>query len=127
MAMAMAVSACGGKYDDAIEVNTEFGDAAVAYIDALDNADNAKAAVDAVNDFAAAMEKLGPRMKEITEKYPELNDPANHPDELKESSERVEGLGMKIGAAIMKSMKYMGDPGMMAAQQRLQKAMASMK
>ncbi len=126
LAMAMALSACSGKYSDAIEVDAEFGEAAEAYIDGLDKAKNAEDVVEAVDAFAAAMEKLGPRMKEMSDKYPELKNPDNLPEELKKSREKVDAMGMKIGGAMMKTMKYMVNPKVMAAQKRLQKAMTEM-
>ncbi len=127
LAMVMFISACSAKYSDAIEVNTQFGEAAEAYIDGMDKAKNADDVTETMDAFAAAMEKLGPRMKEIADKYPELKDPDNLPKELKESREKVDAIGMKIGGAMFKTMKYMNNPKVMAAQKRLQKAMTKMK
>ncbi len=127
LAMAMAVSACSGKYSDAIEVNTEFGEAAEAYIDGLNKSKNADEVAEAIDAFAETMENLGPRMKEIADKYPELKDPDNLPEELKQSREKVDAMGMKIGGAVFKTMKYMNNPKVMAAQKRMQKAMTKMK
>ncbi|MCP4687992.1 MAG: hypothetical protein GY859_08075 [Desulfobacterales bacterium] len=127
LALVVVFSACGGKYDDVVEVNTEFADAAENYIEGLDKAGGADDVADAVNTFADKMEKLGPRMKELADKYPELKNPDNLPEELKASRERVDAMGMKIGGAMMKTMKYMNSSKVMEAQKHLQQAMAKMR
>ncbi|NNG01288.1 MAG: hypothetical protein HKM93_17995 [Desulfobacteraceae bacterium] len=126
LAIVAVFSACGGKYSDAIEVNKKFADATESYVETLAEADSASTVADAVNAYAAKIEKLAPQMKQMVKKYPELKDQTNMPDELKESRERSEALGEKMTGAMMKSLQYMGDPEVMKAQERLQKSMMLM-
>ncbi len=125
-AILLMVSACGGKYDDAISTNDKFVDAVENYCQDMDKADNADQVADALNDFAASIENLAPKMKAIAEKYPELKDPDQIPEELKESQARAEEVSMKMAGQMMKAMKHMRDDGVREAQMRIQKAMASM-
>ncbi len=121
-------SACGGgKYDDVAEVSNKFADATEAYINSMENAEDASAVAKAVDNFAAAIEKLAPEMKKNAEKYPELKDQTNIPKELEESSKRMEALEAKMANFMMKSMAYMRNPEVVSAQKRLQKAMSSMQ
>ncbi len=124
--LAMLTGCGGGKYSDAVEVNNTFIDAMETYLNDLDKADSDPTVAKAVDTFAASIEKISPKMKEIVAKYPELKDPNNKPEELKAVRARSEELGKKIGGSMMKSMKYMGDAKVKDAQMRLQKAMMGM-
>jgi predicted nuclease with TOPRIM domain len=120
-------SACaGGQYDDAVAINKKFVGAVEDYVSEMDSADNADAVADALNNFAAEVEKLAPEMKKIADKYPELEDPAQIPEELKESQAEAEAVSMKMAGHMMKAFNYMGDEDVKAAQMRLQKAMAGL-
>ena len=116
----------GGKYSDALEINTKFADAMEDYIGELESADDAGAIAKAVNSFAAKVEKIAPRMKKLIEKYPELKNKDNYPKELKESQKRATELGQRMVGAMMKTMQHMRDKNVKAAHERLQKAMAMM-
>ncbi len=123
------MAACGGgKYSDAIKLNTKFADAMEEYIGNLEKADNAGAVAGAINDFATQMETLGPQMRKLSEKYPELKnkDQDHYPEALRECQKRSEELGLRMAGSFMKTMKYMNDSKVRAAQERLQKAMGSM-
>lgn len=119
-------SACGGKYDDAVATNNKFVDAIETYVSDMETAEDADAVADALNDFAARVEKIAPEMKKIADKYPELKDPEQIPESLKESQAEAEAVSMKMAGQMMKTMTYMGDEDVKAAQLRLQKAMASL-
>lgn len=120
------ISACGEKYDDAVAVNDKFVSAIEAYISDMEKADDADAVADALNDFAAQVEKIAPEMKKIAEKYPELKDPEQVPEELKESQAQAEAVSMEMAGQMMKAMTHMRDEGVMAAQKRLQEAMTGL-
>ena len=120
-------SGCGGgKYSDAIEVNTQFADAMEDYVGALEKADSADSVANAVNAFAAKVEKIAPRMKKIAEKYPELKNQENLPEELKAGQKRATELGQQMARSFMKAMQHMRDEKVKTAHERLQKAMALM-
>ena len=119
-------SNCGGKYDDAVSLNGEFVEVMGDYVEDLDKADSAKTVAAAMNNFADKMEDLGPRLKEMAQKYPELNDPKNLPDELRASQKKSEELGRQMAGSMMKMMQFMTSPEVQAAQQRMSQAMGSM-
>jgi len=122
----VAVIGCGGKYSDAVEVNESFLDAMIDYTDGLEKADNAGKVADAMNEFADRMEVLGPKMKEISEKYPELKDPENQPEEFQKLRKKSDEMEQKFSGSFMKTMQYMRDPEVRKAQQRFSAAMQSM-
>lgn len=127
LSIIVVLSACGGgKYSDAIEVNDKFADATEEYINNMEKANDAASIANAVDDFAAAIEKIAPEMKKIAEKYPELKDRTNIPPELKESRERMDSMENKMAGLMMKSMTYMKNPEVREAQKRLQNAMMLM-
>jgi hypothetical protein len=124
--MTMGLSCSRDKYKDAISVHAAFADAMVAYFNQMEKANNAQAVADALDTFAAKVEKIAPRMKEMSEKYPELKDPKNQPKALKAIRKRTADVGKKMGDLMMKIMQYRDDPKVKAAQMRVQKAMGLM-
>lgn len=123
----MMMGCTGSKYSDMVEVNTKFVNAMEDYIAATGKATSAKDAAKAVNDYAEKVEKLAPQIKEMTGKYPELKTSSEVPEELKVLEKKAEGLGEQMAASYMTMMKYMMDPGVQKAQERLSKAMLSMQ
>ena len=123
LAVALLISGCGGKYADAKKVNKEYMEVVQRYIDDLGKAEEAKDAAKAINRFADGMEELWPKMKALSEKYPELKDRNNPPEELKEMQAQAQEMGKKMGNSMMKVMPYMTDPEVQKAQKRLQEVM----
>jgi len=117
------VTGCGGKYSDVKKVNEEYVEIVEGYIADLDKADDSENVVKAMNDFTDDLEVLWPKMRELADKYPELENEENLPEELKESQDRAEEVGAKMATSFMKIMKYMGDPDVRAAQERMGKVM----
>ena len=115
----LLIIGCGGKYSDAIALNEEYINIVEDYIADLDKADDAKAAAKAINNFSDKLEKIWPKMQELSEKYPELKDQSAVPEEMKETQKKAEEVGAKMGAAMMKVMPYMQDPEVQKAQKRL--------
>ena len=93
------------------------------YIAEIDKADNAKDVAKVVNQFADGMEDLMPKMRKLSEKYPELKDRANPPEELKETWKKAEEMGLKMAGSMVKLIPYMMDPEALNAQKRLAAAM----
>jgi len=123
LAVSLLLAGCGGKYADAKKVNAEYMDIVQRYVDDLDKAENAKGAAEAINRFADGMGDLWPKMKALSEKYPELKDRNNPPEELKEMQAEAQEMGKKMGSSMMKLMPYMSDPEVQKAQKRLQEVM----
>ncbi len=111
---------CQGKYADVKKVNREYSEVVQQYVDDLERTENAQDAAKAVNRFADGMEDLWPRMRALSEKYPELRDRKDLPEELKEMQAQSQEMGKKMGAAMTKLMPYMTDPEVQKAQKRLQ-------
>ena len=122
----VAVVACGGKYGDAVEVNEDFLDAMGDYLNGLEKADSSGKVADAMNAFADRMMVIGPEMKKISEKYPELKDENNQPEEFKELRKKSDEMEKKFAGSFMKTMQYMKDPEVRKAQQHLAEAMKTL-
>lgn len=122
--------ACGGdKYADARDIMAEHAQVMEAYIAGLESAANAEECAATIDAYTAGMEKLIPRLKAFQEKYPELvnennADPA--PAEVEAETKRLEALSARMPAATMNMMKYMADPQVQAAMQRMTQAMQKM-
>ena len=124
LAVLVLIAGCkGAKYDDAKKANKEYMALVQGYIDDLDKTENAQDAAKAINRFADGMQALWPKMKALAEKYPELKDPNNIPEELKEMQTEAAEVGKKMGSSMMKLMPYMQDPEVQKAQKRLQETM----
>lgn len=128
MGMAALLAGCtGGKYGDVVEVNTQFVDAMDKYVDAAGKASSGKEMARAISDYADRMDKLAPKMKEVRVKYPGLFESPDLPEKLKALEKRASELEQKIVASHMNMIKYLMDPEVQAAQQRLQDAMMKMQ
>lgn len=111
---------CGGKkYADVEKTSNQWVDAMDEYTAALDKAGSAQDVVKATNKLADTMEKLKPAMQKLTDKYPELKNTQNPPEELKMVQTRMEEVGKKMMSSMMKAAAYMNDPEVQKAQQRL--------
>ncbi len=110
---------CGGKYDAAEKLNQAYIELLENYIADVEKVDSAKAAAKAVNRFADGMEDLLPRLKALAEKYPELKDRSNPPEQLKASQEKADALGLRMAGAMMKLMPYMEDAQVRDAHKRM--------
>ena len=117
------IAGCAGKYADAKKVNKEYMALVQGYVDDLDKTETAQDAAKAINRFADGMEALWPKMKALSEKYPELRDRNNVHEELKEMQAEAAEVGKKMGTSMMKLMPYMQDPEVQKAQKRLQEVM----
>ncbi|MDP6526728.1 MAG: hypothetical protein QGH15_21205 [Kiritimatiellia bacterium] len=121
--LASTLSSCAAKYADAKKLNADYISLMEAFLADLEKATDAKGVAKALNGFSDGMEKLMPRMKKLSEKYPELKDKNNLPTEMAESQKKAEEIGKKMAGAFMKAMPYMTDPEVQKAQQRMMEVM----
>ncbi|MFZ5563601.1 MAG: hypothetical protein ACOZBW_06065 [Thermodesulfobacteriota bacterium] len=126
LGLAVLLAGCGGKYSDIISLNKSFTGLMESYAGAMEKAQNAEDVAAAINKFADGMEPLVPKMKAMREKYPELEDPANLPEDLKQSQQETEAVSRRYADSFMKMMPYMADPQVQAAQMRLSQVMSRM-
>lgn len=117
------VAACGsGKYGDANELFKDQAKVTEDYVNGLENAKDAEAVAATIDKYTEGMKDLIPRINAFQEKYPELKDlgkNAKVPEELKDVSERLNAASAKLQAATMNMMKYMMDPKVQQAMQRM--------
>ena len=119
---------CGqDKYDKVVEVNDQFVSVTQEYIDGLNKAESGKDIAKAMNKYADEFKKLGPKMKEISEKYPELMTAKDLPEKIKQSQAKATQIGMDLASSFMKTMKYLADPEVVAAQKRMGEVMQSLQ
>jgi len=125
--LSLVVSCGGNKYGDYVELNEKFVQLFQEYVGSLEKATSANEVAATMSRFADGMQDLGPKLKEMMEKYPELKDKNNQPEALRASGEKAEELGKRMAGSFMKIMPYMRDPQVQAAQKRVAEAMAKMK
>jgi len=128
VAMLLILAACGGdKYADARDIMKDHAQVMEAYITGLENAANAADCAATIDAYSAGMEDLIPRLKAFREKYPELIEEGGEtPPEVEKEAERLKELSTRMPAATMNMMKYMTDPQVQAAMQRMSQAMEKM-
>lgn len=119
-------SACGSEYSDVVDVQKDFIDLSADYNSDMEKADSAKNIAAAMNAYAKGLESLAPRIKEINEKYPELRDPEQMPEEVKQTAEEQAEVMQKVSSSFMKAMPYMNNAAVQEAQQRITAAMQGM-
>jgi hypothetical protein len=119
-----AMVSCGGKYDDVESTLTDYADAMEDYVAQMDQAESSDAVVKAMKGYTEKMKALAPRLKEMSEKFPELASGKDFPKELEKVSQRMADMGQKVQTAMMKSMKYMMDPDVQQALTEQSQAMA---
>jgi predicted nuclease with TOPRIM domain len=119
MAVSLLSVGCGGKYSDVKKVNGEFSTVVKSFSADIEKVENAGDAAKALNKFADNLEELMPKMQALSDKYPELEDETNLPEELQELQAETEEAAQKMVGNMMKLMNYLQDPEVMKAQQRL--------
>ncbi len=97
------------------------------YVEAMEKADSAPAVAKAINAYSAAQAKLGPAIKEVQEKFPEMKQEEEPPVELKPEMDKLNEVMNKMYETMAKGAQFMNDPEVMEAQQNLQKAMETMR
>jgi hypothetical protein len=62
-------------------------------------------------------------MTKMEEKYPELKDMSDPPEELKEEAAKMEELASKMMSTLMKAAQFADDPDVQKAQAEFQEVM----
>ena len=121
--------ACGGG-GDAKSVMRDYLDATKSFVESLKNANDAPVVVTALNSYSDKMEKLVPKMKALSEKYPELKTMGKD-GKLPEAFKEFEAEMKEVMAGMMGSFanigKFAQDPKVMEANKRFMKVMSAMK
>lgn len=113
-------------YTDARDIMVKHADVMEGYITGLENADSAAACAATIDAYTTGMEDLIPRLKAFQEKYPALamgTTDGQAPPEVEAQARRIEALGARMPAATMNMMKFMEDPLVQAAMERMSETM----
>ena len=111
-------------YESVVSPTEDFVEATNEYLAELDNTKDSSQVAAAINSYADKIEKIMPKMYEISKKFPELsNNSSELPAELKKVREEAAEVGKKFTKSFAKLAPYMQDPKVMEAQMRLSKVM----
>ncbi|MFC2168629.1 hypothetical protein ACFLRW_06540 [Acidobacteriota bacterium] len=113
----------GGKYSDIKPIMQKFNENTEKWIESMEKADTAKKVASALSDYANNMKELRAKMTEMEEKYPELTNMADPPEELKEEAAKMEELMAKMMPTLMKTAEFADDPDVIKAQAEFDEAM----
>ncbi len=124
-ALVVVTSGCGGgKYDDAREVLDTQCEMMSDFAVGVENAKDSAEIVTVLEKFQKNAAGAKEQMMAIIEKYPEIKDETNPPEELKAQKKKMEEIGPKFMGAMMKIAKdYGSDPAVQEALQKMQKAL----
>ena len=117
----------GGKYAKIKPLIEKMAVSFEKFVTDMEKAANADAVVAALDTFADVMKGLGPKMRDIVKKYPELKDEKTHPEELKSLLKKIDELGKKMFGVMGKIQQFVNDPKVKKANERFMAAMATMR
>ncbi|WP_155321086.1 hypothetical protein [Desulfosarcina ovata] len=115
---------CGGKYDDAEAVLSDYADAMEAYVAEMENVGSADDVAKAMTAYTEKLTALTPRLQNVYETLPELKSGKDFPEELESVAKRMETVAGKLQSSMMKTMQYMMDPAVQRAMTAQAQAMA---
>ena len=120
--IALNVAACKkkGRYDDLKEYLEDLIAANEEYLQAVERAGSATEMVKAINEMTDKSADLAKRAEKIKKQYPNLTEISkNPPPELKGEYARLNALAERLLGITGKMMKYMMDPVVMEATQKM--------
>ncbi len=127
MVLLVAIVGCGqDKYDELVSYNNQFVEITRDYIDGLNSAQNAEEVAKAMNKYSDEFSVLIPKMQKINEKYPGLLTQKDLPESVVQSQAEATKVGMEFASSFMKTMKYITDPKVAEAQQKMGQMMQSL-
>lgn len=120
--IALNVSACRkkGRYDDLKQYLGDLIATNEEYLQSIERADNVNEMVKAINEMTEKSADLAKRAEKIKKQYPNLTEISkNPPPELKGEYARLNALAERLLGITGKIMKYMMDPAVMEATQKM--------
>lgn len=114
------------KYTDAKKVLENLAGLIETFVTEMDKADNAKNIAGVLDGFAEAMKELLPKIIEIREKYPELDNEDTHPQELKPLLERIDKAFQAMMKSYGKVKQHLEDPEVKAADEKYKEVMSGL-
>ena len=119
LVLAFGLACGGGKYGDVKDALNDLIAMQEDYITAIQGAQNAGDVAKAINKYTDKFLQIKPRLESFEQKYPELKTQKEPPAELKDSFERLTRSAEKLATASFSLMKYLGDPEVQKATERL--------
>ncbi len=116
----MLCMACGGgKYSDLKNSLNDLVKIQDDYVAAIEKAGGAKDVAAAINKYTDSFLKMKPVLESYENKYPELKTSKEPPSELRDSFEKLQKSAEKLATASMTMLKYINDPEVQKATERL--------
>jgi len=100
----------GGKYDEVVSLMDKMVKGLEKFVNDLEKAGSAAAVAAALDSYSDFMIKISPKVKELSQKFPELDNEENTPEELKPSKETMDKLTQKLAGLYAKIQQYLKDP-----------------
>jgi len=119
-----AVCQAGDKYEEARQLFDEYVPALETYLDVVEKAESAPVCARAINTLADEAEELAPKLRELNRKYPELQYEQSVPPRYAELEKKADALGERFGRSFIRVARFMKDPAVAKANDRLITAMA---
>jgi len=113
----------GGKYDEVIPLMEKMVKGFEQFVTALEKAGSADAVAAALNGYSDFMIKISPEIKELSQKFPELDNDENNPEELKPFKDKMDKLSQKLAGLFAKIQEYLQDPVVEKAYKRWNETM----
>lgn len=114
----------GDKYEAARQLFEEYVPVVETYLDAVEKAETAPACARAINSFAGRVEELAPKLRELDRKYPDLKHEQSVPPRYAALEKKADALTERFGRSFIRIARFIGDPAVAKANDRLVVAMA---
>lgn len=124
MLLSAVLCLAGDKYEEARQLFEEYVPALETYLDAVEKSESAPACARAINTLADQAEELAPKLRELNRKYPELQKEQTVPPRYAELEKKADALGERFGLSFIRIARFMEDPAVAKANDRLITAMA---
>jgi hypothetical protein len=114
------------KYDEAANLLKHYLPALEKYLGTVEKTGDPGDMARAINQLADSLEDLAPKMKKLSEKYPELEAEQTVPARYAGLKTRTEALGQRFFQSFTRIMPFLEHPEVKKANGRLMGIMASM-
>ncbi|MBL0713082.1 MAG: hypothetical protein JJV98_05220 [Desulfosarcina sp.] len=116
----MLMACGGGKEAEARKIMADHAQIMETYAGSLEKAESAADCASAIDTFTDQMEKMMPRFKDFEKKHPDFFQAGGEsPPGLEKEHQRMVHGTDKLQAASMNMIKYMMDPQVQSAMQRM--------
>jgi Ca2+-binding EF-hand superfamily protein len=114
------------KYEDAKPILTDLAVLIETFVENMNQVDQPKDVAKILDTFAEDMKGLVPKINEVREKYPELDDEDTHPEELKSLLQRVDKDFQEMMKSYAKVNANLSDPAVKEADTKFKDVMSAL-